>query len=354
MTAGVASRAVFRTVPGAAGCEDGRARDQAGAQHHALDAGADPAQGGTGSGEGLRSREVRREAPLRHGTPHPSPASPRAPGGQGRRPRRAATAHRQGDAAGVAAGLRTVDARTGHRRECHPKIRARPNKARGEDAFYRTRRHACSYALQEQIDVVKRELRATGTISDPAKTRLLETREAVVAAWNAVASKLEAQGEVDLGDQVRYFARHLPPVRTDREPPRTGDASASEDEEIRSDAGRRPDARSHVGKIAIATAPTTVSKQPDFWTLVTQRPGSRDPREPHRTHDKHRPRRPIAGQLLQGSHALRSATPSHCRTADQPTARPPLLRGISCAPPQSNGRGATALRPGRGYSASWS
>ena len=100
---------------------------------------------------------------------------------------------------------------------------ATPRSARGQtkrgvkDVFYRTRRNARSYALQEKIDVVKRELRETRTISDPARSRLLETRKAIVAAWNAVASKLEAQGDVVLGGDVRYFAAHLPPVLTDRE-----------------------------------------------------------------------------------------------------------------------------------------
>jgi hypothetical protein len=100
---------------------------------------------------------------------------------------------------------------------------ATPRSVRGQtkrgarDVFYRTRRNARSYALQEQIDVVKRELRETRTISDPARSRLLETRKAIVAAWNAVASKLEAQGHIVLGSDVRYFAGHLPPVLTDRE-----------------------------------------------------------------------------------------------------------------------------------------
>jgi hypothetical protein len=100
---------------------------------------------------------------------------------------------------------------------------ATPRSVRGQtkrgakDVFYRTRRHARSYALQEKIDVVKRELTATRTISDPARARLLETRKAVVDAWNTVASRLEAHGDVVLGGEVRYFARHLPPVLTDRE-----------------------------------------------------------------------------------------------------------------------------------------
>lgn len=100
---------------------------------------------------------------------------------------------------------------------------ATPRSVRGQtkrpakDAFYRTGRRGQSYALQGQIDVVKRELRETRTISDPARGRLLETRKAIVAAWNAVASKLEAQGDLVLGGDVRYFAAHLPPVLTDRE-----------------------------------------------------------------------------------------------------------------------------------------
>jgi len=100
---------------------------------------------------------------------------------------------------------------------------ATPRSVRGQtkrgtkDVFYQTRLHARSYALRERFDVVKKELIATRTISDPARARLLETRKAVVDAWNTVASELDAQGNVQLGDEVRYFVRHLPPVLTDRE-----------------------------------------------------------------------------------------------------------------------------------------
>lgn len=41
--------------------------------------------------------------------------------------------------------------------------------------------------------------------------------QSVVDASNTVASNLEAQGDAQLGDQVRYFARHLPPTLTNRE-----------------------------------------------------------------------------------------------------------------------------------------
>ena len=100
---------------------------------------------------------------------------------------------------------------------------ATPRSVRGQtkraakDVFYRTQRRGQSYALREQLDVIARQHSKTKTISDPARARLLETRKAVIEGWNAVASKLEAQGEIVLGGHVRYFAMHLPPVLTDRE-----------------------------------------------------------------------------------------------------------------------------------------
>lgn len=100
---------------------------------------------------------------------------------------------------------------------------ATPRFARGQtkratkDEFYRTRQRGQSYALREDLDAIVRELKQTKTISDPARAQLLETRKTVVAGWNAIAAKLEAQGEIVLGGDVRYFAKHLPPVLTDRE-----------------------------------------------------------------------------------------------------------------------------------------
>ena len=99
---------------------------------------------------------------------------------------------------------------------------ATPRSVRGQtkratkDAFYRTRQRGQSYALREKLDGVVRELSQARTLADPARARLLKTREAVVAGWNAVAAKLESRGEISLGAEVRYFAMHLPPVLTDR------------------------------------------------------------------------------------------------------------------------------------------
>jgi hypothetical protein len=91
------------------------------------------------------------------------------------------------------------------------RIRASPR-----DAVYRMD-PSRSRALRARAESVIRELRQTGTIKDPARATLLETREAVVAGWQSVAAALDAQGEIELAGHVRYFARNLPPVRTDRE-----------------------------------------------------------------------------------------------------------------------------------------
>ena len=85
------------------------------------------------------------------------------------------------------------------------------------DAIYRSHQRGASDAIRNRVNDVVTELRANGTIHDPARDRLIETRKAVVSAWMSTAEQLEAQGEVELGREVRYFARHLPPVLTDKE-----------------------------------------------------------------------------------------------------------------------------------------
>jgi hypothetical protein len=100
---------------------------------------------------------------------------------------------------------------------------ATPRSVRGQtkraakDSFYRTQARGQSYALREKLDDIVHELSDTKPAHDPARAKLLETRKAIIQGWSAVADKLEAQGEIVLGGDVRYFAMHLPPVLTDRE-----------------------------------------------------------------------------------------------------------------------------------------
>ena len=71
--------------------------------------------------------------------------------------------------------------------------------------------------MREEVQDIAKELSTSGAIRDPAHTRLEETRKRVVAGWMNVAATLDAQGEISLAGDVRWFAKNLPPVLTDRE-----------------------------------------------------------------------------------------------------------------------------------------
>jgi len=71
--------------------------------------------------------------------------------------------------------------------------------------------------LRERATSVVKELAQTKTISDPARSKVAETRKNVTAGWVRVAEALEAQGEIELGGDVRHFAKTLPRSLTDRE-----------------------------------------------------------------------------------------------------------------------------------------
>ncbi len=100
---------------------------------------------------------------------------------------------------------------------------ATPRAVRGQtkpavrDATYRAKGRTSSYVMRKQVESIAGELAKNGTIHDPAHAKLAETRRAVVAGWMGVAAALDAQGEIILAGDVRYFANHLPRVLTDRE-----------------------------------------------------------------------------------------------------------------------------------------
>jgi hypothetical protein len=99
---------------------------------------------------------------------------------------------------------------------------ATPRAVRGrtkvfmKDRVYRTP-PSRSRALRERVRGVAIELNGTGTIHDPARPRLVATRRSIVDGWMGVAAQLDAQGEIILAGDVRYFASNLPKVLTDRE-----------------------------------------------------------------------------------------------------------------------------------------
>lgn len=100
---------------------------------------------------------------------------------------------------------------------------ATPRAVRGQGkraaraATYRAKGRRNSYAMRAAVQSIAAELTRTRRIHDPAHSRLAKTRQSIVAGWMDVAAKLDAQGELILAGDVRYFAKHLPPVLTDRE-----------------------------------------------------------------------------------------------------------------------------------------
>jgi hypothetical protein len=95
-------------------------------------------------------------------------------------------------------------------------IRGENKRARREGIF-KAQRYGKSSALRERVIGIAKELSRTGTVEDPARARLLDTRKSLVSSWMKAADVLDAQGEEILAGEVRYFAKHLPPVLTDRQ-----------------------------------------------------------------------------------------------------------------------------------------
>jgi hypothetical protein len=91
------------------------------------------------------------------------------------------------------------------------------NKVRIKDSIYRAQQHGKSRAVRERVMAIAQELSQTEAVRDLARAKLIETRKAVVASWMKIADVLDAQGELTLAGDVRYFANHLPPVLTDKE-----------------------------------------------------------------------------------------------------------------------------------------
>ena len=98
-----------------------------------------------------------------------------------------------------------------------PRVARGRNKRNTPDPIYRAKQRGASTVMRQRVTEVATQLASTGTFSDRARTRLLETRRAVLQAWLNIADSLEVQGETTLAGDVRHFARHLPRVLTDRE-----------------------------------------------------------------------------------------------------------------------------------------
>lgn len=91
------------------------------------------------------------------------------------------------------------------------------NKGRTPDGIFRAQRRGVSSVVRQRALDVARQVLRSGTYIDPARSRVAQTREAVVEGWATVAATLARQGEVVLARDVRSFASRLPQPRTDKE-----------------------------------------------------------------------------------------------------------------------------------------
>jgi hypothetical protein len=98
-----------------------------------------------------------------------------------------------------------------------PRVARGRNKGKTRDAIFRAQQRDASSAVRERVTAVAKQLVQTGSLNDPARSKPLDTRTSVVGGWLQIADKLDLQGEITLAADVRYFARHLPPVLTDGE-----------------------------------------------------------------------------------------------------------------------------------------
>ncbi len=99
----------------------------------------------------------------------------------------------------------------------HRVLRGR-NKGKKHYEIFRAQRWGQSTSLRTKVTAIATELMKTGRFSEPAaRAQFVATRKAVVANWMKIADALDRQGEVVLAGDVRYFAKHLPPVLTDAE-----------------------------------------------------------------------------------------------------------------------------------------
>ncbi len=98
-----------------------------------------------------------------------------------------------------------------------PKVQRGRQKGDEKDAQLRVRRDKSAVILRAELQDIAKELGQTGKITDPNRLKLLQTRAAVVSQWRRAAEILEAQGEITLAVDVRFFTANLPPVLTRRE-----------------------------------------------------------------------------------------------------------------------------------------
>jgi len=75
-----------------------------------------------------------------------------------------------------------------------PRVARGRNAGKTPDAIYRAQRPGKSTRVRDRVTKIVKELMPTGTFRDPARTRLIQTRFALIDAWKKNADTLDLQG----------------------------------------------------------------------------------------------------------------------------------------------------------------
>src|SRR4029077_10370176 len=91
------------------------------------------------------------------------------------------------------------------------------NRTHKTDGVYRAAERGDSTHMRARAEGMAAKLLRSNILVEPAKSKLLETRNEVERGWHAVSDILRSHGQPELAAQVRRFVSELAPPRTDNE-----------------------------------------------------------------------------------------------------------------------------------------
>lgn len=110
-----------------------------------------------------------------------------------------------------------------HLREQGIEANATERAVRGEnrthklDGIYRAAHRCASTHMRDRAQVVARELRQGNLQTEPGRSKLTVTRNAVEQGWRAASGMLRGQGRIELAMRVQQFLDQMRPARTEKE-----------------------------------------------------------------------------------------------------------------------------------------
>lgn len=91
------------------------------------------------------------------------------------------------------------------------------NRAHKLDGIYRAAHRGASTHMRDRAQVAARELHEGNLQTEPGRSKLTVTRNAVERGWHAASGILRSEGLPELATQVQQFLDQMPPARTEKE-----------------------------------------------------------------------------------------------------------------------------------------